>query len=81
MRVADLMEMSDESLGLIQVQVRDELARRKVTVQAIPLHAGNLAGGKPAPLLLRVVEKIPTLSPANLAKVEALIDGLTTKPA
>ena len=79
---ADLMEVSNETLAAYASMIQSEAGRRRLNLEAVPVHAGNVAAGKPAPLLIRVIKKVPTLPPADLAKLEALIDGwITTRAA
>ena len=75
---ADLMEVSNETLAAYASMIQSEAGRRRLNLEAVPVHAGTVAAGKPAPLL----KKVPPLPPADLAKLEALIDGwITTRAA
>jgi hypothetical protein len=81
MTKGELMEMSNESLLLVYNQVSSELDRRRLRAEAIALHPGNAAGGKPTPLLIRVLKRLPTLAPADLAKIETLCEAWSGRDA
>lgn len=74
----ELMEVSNETLAVYAAMVEDEKKRRRLNTEAVTVHAGNIAGGQPISLLVRVLKKVGASPPADLQKVEALLDGFAS---
>ena len=74
----ELMECSNETLALWYNMIEEECARRKLNLDAILLHPGNVVKGKPVPLLVRVLKQVGGLGPSDLAKVETLLTSWRT---
>ena len=75
MTTQELMECSNETLALWANMLQNEASRRKLNLEAVPIHGGNVVKGRPIPLLVRVLKKAASLPPADLAKVEVLMNG------
>lgn len=77
--VPELMEVSNETLMLWASMLGEESRRRKLILDSLEVHPGSVGpGGKPLPVLIRVMKKLTMSPPALVAKVEALIDGSRT---
>ena len=74
----ELMEASDETLVFWMASLDAEMERRGRGAMVLSIHAGNVVGGKPIPLVIRVIRKVVSLKPGDLSKVETLVDGFTT---
>jgi len=72
---AELMEISNETLVLWAQLVRNEADRRQLNIEAIPVHPGNVEGGKPIPVVVRLLRRLPTLPPADIAKLDQLVES------
>lgn len=79
MTKAGLMEVSNETLALYGSMLQAEAARRGIKIDAVALHPGNVENGKPVPLVVRVIRKLPGLPPADLAKLEVMIDAFVAR--
>jgi len=77
----DIMESSNETLGVWMATLKSEAERRHLGAEAIALHPGSVVNGQPIPLVVRVLTKIAKLKPADLAKVESLVDGFARAEA
>jgi len=71
------MEISNETLALWADMVQQEVTRRRLNLDVVPVHPGNVEQGKPLPHVVRVLKKLTGLPPADLAKLETLMDGWT----
>lgn len=77
---SELMECSNETLALWTTMCREEMKRRHIDAEAMPVHAGLIENGRPMPLAVRVIQKIAALPPAALSKVEVYADMLRAAP-
>lgn len=75
MKKTELMEVSNETLALWAAWIQDELARRGVGATAVALNTGNAQNGKPLPHVVRVLQKMSSLPPGDLQKLEVLVDA------
>ncbi len=76
MRADTVRQLSSDDLILLLTTVHEEMRRRHMGAEVIEVHRGNAgADRKPLPLLIRVLKRIPTLPPSDLAKVDTLLEG------
>jgi hypothetical protein len=72
------MECSNETLMVWAEAIKREADRRHLVIDVMEINPGNVGpDGKPLPMVIRLMPKLVKTPPAVLAKVEALIDGLT----
>jgi hypothetical protein len=72
---AELMEISNETLVLWASMIQDEADRRKVNIEAIPVHPGNVKDGRPSPPAVRLLRSLLTLPPTDIAKLDQIVAG------